>query len=1161
MSVADYIRSLLASEKLGPQVRHHRCEPAREAVYAASRLPWPAAIRRTLDERGLSGLYSHQALATDHIRAGRSVVVATPTASGKSLIYNLPVLERHLHDSEARALYLFPLKALAQDQLAGLQRLVSGWPGEARPTAALYDGDTSDHFRRKIRRDPPTVLISNPEMLHLALLPHHEQWAPFLAGLSHIVVDEAHTYRGVFGAHMAGVFRRLNRLAAHYGAAPSYVFCTATVGNPGELAAALSGLDLMPGRRPPVVVDQSGAPQGARHYVFLDPEQSPATAAIDLLRAALARKLRTIVYCRSRRMTELVSLWAGSLTGPWAGRISAYRAGFLPEERRQIEARMASGELLAVVSTSALELGIDIGGLDVCILVGYPGTIMSTLQRGGRVGRAQQESAVVLVAGEDALDQYFMNHPEDFFSRPAEKAVVNPWNEVILARHLECAAAELPLSARDPWLAPAPAQEALRALAAQGRLLLSADGSRWLAARKRPQRLVDLRGTGQSFVIEDSEGAVIGSVDGFRAWRETHAGAVYLHRGRSYVIEEMDPAAGRVRARQAKTDWFTRVRGHKSTDILEEYERRPLGRGVVCRGRLRIIDTITGYEKRSTRDNRLLTIVPLDAPPQVFETEGLWYVIPESCRQRLEEDFVHFMGAIHACEHTAIGMLPLLVMADRNDFGGISIPLHPQTGLACVFIYDGLPGGAGLTRQAFGQARELLEVCAAVIAACPCEDGCPSCVHSPKCGSGNRPISKAGALRLIRDLLAPGGEAEGEALCASLRISPPPELLPPQPEQTPAAPVPQSAPDLAAIMAAWAGQTPAVRAAAAPASTATAPVVQAPAAPAPAAAIPTRVLQTPNVQAPTAPPRAVPAPAAPGPTLQTPAAPLSALQVAVLPAAAERAAGQPDPDQPAAHVAGTTAGRYGDEAVHAVALPGAAAPGAAVPGSRSSCPAPAAPAHTVPPDGKDSPCGADRSCQPGQPGQTAPAPGVGATGRPPEHYLVFDVETRRSAAEVGGWHKAGSMGVSIAVAYDSRAGDFFSYTQEALPELFARMRAARLVVGFNSFRFDYAVLAPFAPFDLRALPGLDLLRRVQDSLKYRVSLDNLGQATLGEPKSADGLQALRWWREGRLDDIAAYCRKDVDLTRRLYLFGLEHGWLLFTNKAGQRVRVPVDLRH
>ena len=1136
MGVAEYVRALLASDTLGPQVRHHRCEPARAAVYAESRLPWPAAIRRTLEERGLSGLYSHQALATDHIRAGHSVVVATPTASGKSLIYNLPVLERHLRDSEARALYLFPLKALAQDQLAGLQRLVSGWPEEARPTAALYDGD---HFRRKIRRDPPTVLISNPEMLHLALLPHHEQWAPFLAGLSHIVVDEAHTYRGVFGAHMAGVFRRLNRLAAHYGAAPSYVFCTATVGNPGELAASLSGLDLLPGRRPPVVVDQSGAPQGARHYVFLDPDQSPATAAIDLLRAALARKLRTIVYCRSRRMTELVSLWAGSLSGPWAGRISAYRAGFLPEERRQIEARMASGELLAVVSTSALELGIDIGGLDVCILVGYPGTIMSTLQRGGRVGRAQQESAVVLVAGEDALDQYFMSHPEDFFSRPAEKAVVNPWNEVILARHLECAAAELPLSARDPWLAPAPAQEALRDLAARGRLLLSADGSQWLAARKRPQRLVDLRGTGRSFVIEDSEGTVIGSVDGFRAWRETHAGAVYLHRGRSYVIEEMDPAAGRVRARQAKVDWFTRVRGHKSTDILEELERRPLGRGVVCRGRLRIIDTITGYEKRSTRDNRLLTIVPLEAPPQIFETEGLWYVIPESCRRRLEEDFVHFMGSIHACEHTAIGMLPLLVMADRNDFGGISIPLHPQTGLACVFIYDGLPGGAGLTRQAFGHARELLEVCAAVIEACPCEDGCPSCVHSPKCGSGNRPISKAGALRLIRDLLAPGADAEGEALCADLRISPPPELLPPRSVDEPAAPVPPPVPDMAAIMAAWAGQSSAA----------------APAVPAGQAGQGPRTAIAGAGKGEAAPPGDMPPQDGPieggggeacadgGSPQDGPSAAAGKLlgKRATCPAAAAgmagyRAvggAGHPDDQGASPRPVSPAAGRKTGGATAAAARPAA---------QRPEPTAPAASAATA---------GSTR---------VRPGPGVGALGRPPEQYLVFDVETRRSAAEVGGWNRADRMGVSIAVAYDSRADDFFTYTQEALPELFARMRAAQLVVGFNSFRFDYAVLSAFAPFDLRALPGLDLLRRVQDSLKYRVSLDNLGQATLGEPKSADGLQALRWWQEGRLDDIAAYCRKDVDLTRRLYLFGLEHGWLLFTNKAGQRVRVPVDFR-
>ncbi|MEE0816525.1 MAG: DEAD/DEAH box helicase [Desulfovibrio fairfieldensis] len=1029
--VGEYIAALLASAKMGGQVTHHRLLPGAEPVFAPSRLPWPRAIGNLLEERGVR-LYSHQALATDHIRAGHSVVVATPTASGKSLIYNLPVLERHLHDPDARALYLFPLKALAQDQLAAFTALTATWPEAARPTVALYDGDTSDHFRRKIRRDPPTVLVSNPEMLHLGILPHHEQWAAFLAGLTHVVVDEAHTYRGVFGAHMAQVFRRLNRLAGRYGARPTYVLCTATVGNPGELASGLIGAGDSapvvveePGAmaetpRPadaPVVIDTSGAPQGPRHFVFLNPEQSPATAAIDLLKAALARNLRTIVYCRSRRMTELVSLWAGSQSGPYKERISAYRAGFLPEERRSIEARMASGELLAVVSTSALELGIDIGGLDVCILVGYPGTVMATLQRGGRVGRAQQESAVIVVAGEDALDQYFARNPEDFFSRPPEKAVVNPDNEVILARHLECAAAELPLSADEPWLQSAGARRAVRELRKQSLLLQSADGRQWLAAHKRPQRLVDLRGTGQSYSIEDQAGAVIGSVDGFRAWRETHPGAVYLHRGRTYVIEEVDPGRAAIRAKEANVSWFTRTRGQKSTDILEETERLAIGRCLVCRGRLRITERITGFEKRATSGNRLLTIVPLDVPPQVFETEGLWYVIPDAVRAGLEERFLHFMGSIHALEHALIGLLPLQVMADRNDFGGISIPLHPQTGLPCVFVYDGLPGGAGLTRQAFAGARELLEATRRVVGACPCEDGCPSCVHSPKCGSGNRPISKQGALALLDELLAPGGE--GDALCRELRISPVPESLDGHLDGR-----------LEANLNAGAGASPDIR--------------------------PRETPGTPFANAPR--------------------------QEKIMENSPATPASSPVPDSLTVHI---------------------------------------------------------------------PVP-------PPRHYVVFDVETRRSAAEVGGWHKAGQMGVSVTVLYDSLADDYFSYSQDELPALFERLRAAETVVGFNSLRFDYAVLTPFAPFELRALPSLDLLQRIKERLNYRISLDNLGQATLGEPKSADGLQALQWWKEGRCEEIAAYCRKDVDLTRRLYLFGLREGYLLFTNKAGQRVRVPVD---
>lgn len=1006
--VGRYIDDLLACPRLGPQICHHQVLPEAPALFAENRRPWPGAIGKLLAERGIS-LYSHQALATDHIRAGHSVVAATPTASGKSLIYNLPVLERHLLDPEARALYLFPLKALAQDQLQSFNALCASWPEEARPTAALYDGDTSDHMRRKIRRDPPTTLITNPEMLNLAILPNHGQWAPFLAGLAHIVVDEAHIYRGVFGSHICGLFRRLNRICARYGANPGYVFCTATLGNPGELCANLIGANPANVH----VIDKSGAPQGPRHFLFLNPDLAPATAAIDLLKRALAQNLRTIVYCKSRRMTELVSLWAGAESGPWKDRISAYRAGFLAEERRNIEARMASGDLLAVVSTSALELGIDIGGLDLCILVGYPGSVTQTMQRGGRVGRGKQESAVVLVAGEDALDQYFARHPEDFFSRPPEKAVVNPDNEVILGRHLECAAAEMPLALDEPWLERPATRKALADLRARGLVLPTSDGLEYLAARKKPQRGLDLRGAGQSFGIEDESGAVIGMVDGLRAFRETHEGAVYLHRGKSYVVEELDPSRRRILVKPAKTSFFTRARSQKSTDILEEFGRRPVGRSLCGLGRLRITERISGYEKRANSGNRLLTIVPLNSPPQVFETEGLWFVIPEKARARLEEEFIHFMGSIHALEHAMIGALPLMVMADRNDFGGISIPLHPQIGQAAIFIYDGLPGGAGLSRAAFPDALDLLRTTRKMIADCPCEDGCPSCVHSPKCGSGNRPISKQGALALLDELLAEGND--GEELAEKLVITPAPDRLAPLPAAGPIAP--------------------------------------------------------------------------------------------------DMAIGRQVAENPTAATSGILS----------------------VVNSVQACPPPLA--HYV-------------------------------SIAPPERFVVFDVETRLSASEVGGWGKADKMGVSIAVAYDSADDAFHAYQQDELDGLFERMCAANLVVGFNCLRFDYAVLWPFAANypkmanrkNLRFLPSLDLLERIHRSLGCRVSLDNLGRATLDAPKSANGLQALAWWKEGRLDEIEKYCRKDVELTRDLYLRGLKDGFLLFTNKAGQKARVPVDFR-
>ena len=475
----------------------------------------------------------------------------------------------------------------------------------------------------------------------------------------------------------------------------------------------------------------------------------------------------------------------------------------------------------------------------------------------------------------------------------------------------------------------------------------------------------------------DAEGKPIGSVDGHQAYKETHPGAVYLHRGKTYVVKSLDMAERVVRCEvpQQRVNWHTRVRSHKETAIIEVKGSGSAFGAPVAFGRLRVTETITGYEQRSVADNRLICVVPLDLPPLVFETEGLWFCVPDGPRRATEDSLMHFMGSIHALEHASIGLMPLMVMADRNDFGGISTPMHAQLGMPAVFVYDGLPGGAGLCRSAFPRLAELFAAVRDLLLRCPCELGCPSCVHSPKCGSGNRPIDKAGALFLLERIMAapaPGGDMAVSGLESE------------QPKEK-------------TVMAAD------------------------------------------------------------------------------------------------------------------IELGGPAA------GSIERIVAPL-----------------------------------------PERFMVLDVETRRSAADVGGWHKAGQMGVSVTVLYDSLADDYFSYSQDELPALFERLRAAETVVGFNSLRFDYAVLTPFAPFELRALPSLDLLQRIKERLNYRISLDNLGQATLGEPKSADGLQALQWWKEGRCEEIAAYCRKDVDLTRRLYLFGLREGYLLFTNKAAQRVRVPVD---
>ncbi len=1011
-TIQAYIDALKDSPRLGPQIVHHRILPGAEACYADPARPWPKALAAAVRALGVDRLYAHQTQAMDLAREGSHVVIATPTASGKTLVYNLPVIEAVLANPEARALYLFPLKALAQDQWRAFGELAGLLPAPG-PRAALYDGDTKPSDREKVRKTLPNVLMTNPEMVHLSLLAHHGTWAKFFAGLSYVVVDEVHTYRGVMGAHMAQVFRRLLRICRYYGSEPTFIFSSATVGNPAELCAELTGL-------PVTAVTESGAARARRHVLFLNPEESPSGAAIQLLQAGLEQGLRTIVYTQSRKMTELIALWAAERSGKFKGRISAYRAGFLPAERREIEARMTSGELLAVISTSALELGIDIGGLDLCILVGYPGTIMQTWQRGGRVGRAQRDSVLALVAQEDALDQYFMRNPDDFFSRPPEDAVVNPHNPVILERHLVCAAAELPLR-----LGPGPELEDFLAapavlslaqdMADRGLLLRSADGWELHAAAKRPHQDVDLRGAGRTMTIEDTTtGKVIGLIDGLRAHTETHPGAVYLHRGKTYLITELDFSTATVRAAPARVGYYTRTRGEKSTEILDIQGQADLGGTRVAFGRLRVTDQVTGYEKRQVRGGALLTLVPLDLPPLIFETEGLWFEIPKPLMRATEEAQLHFMGGIHALEHAAIGILPLLVLADRNDLGGISTPFHPQVDGPAVFIYDGLPGGAGLARQAFRHAGDLLRSTLAVVAGCPCELGCPSCVHSPKCGSGNRPMDKAAARLMLEGMVRGMGEEQDQG---------------------------RGNPFLG---------------------------------------------------------KGVPSPLDPSPSPKTFGYGWGERQAKV----AKDGGGE-------------------KKAKAEVLLPGIR--------------------ETVEVFGVVEEMMLPMEMRPG-----------------PLRFGVLDIETRRSALEVGGWNRADRMGVSVAVLYDSGKDEFFSYEEERVPELAERLLEFDLVVGFNISRFDYAVLAGVHRFEYRKLPTLDLLTHIYGRLGYRLKLDNIAEATLDAGKTADGLQALAWWKEGRMDLIDEYCRADVAITRDVYLFGRANKHVLFTNKAGQKVKLPVD---
>lgn len=767
------IAGIPADETPVRHVEHQTARPARTAGWPK----WaPPRLVDALRDRGARELWMHQVEGAEAVWAGENVVVATGTASGKSLVYQLPVLSKLLDDNRATALYLAPTKALGADQLRTIDEL-----GLREVRAASYDGDTPQVERDWVRAHGRWI-FTNPDMLHYGVLPGHSRWARFFRRLSHIVVDECHTYRGVFGSHVALLLRRLRRVAQHYGADPVFVLASATVSDPASLAARLTGVSCR-------AVTDDGSPRGARTIAFWEPplldeiigengapvRRAAGTEAARIMTELVIEDARTLAFIRSRRGVELAALSAqralSDVDESLAQKVAAYRGGYLPEDRRELERCLLSGELRAVATTNALELGVDISGLDAVVVAGYPGTLASFWQQAGRAGRDGEGALVVFVARDDPLDTYLVHHPPAMLDRPVEATVLDPTNPYVLEPHLACAAAELPLDEGSFGVFGGdPARRAVEALTAGGVLRKRPHGWFW-TSRERPHRNVELRGAGGHpiAVVEGESGRMLGTVDPDSACGTVHPGAVYLHRGESFVVDELDLETRIALVHQESPDWTTSPRNVVDISVLRTIERHDTGRGVaVCLGEVEVTSQVVGY-LRKRPSGEVLDQVPLDLPAQTLLTRAVWYTVGDellmgSAPGGAGLDPALVPGALHAAEHAAIGLLPLFATCDRWDIGGVSTALHADTGEATVFVHDGHPGGAGFADRGYAALVPWLAATREAIASCDCPAGCPSCVQSPKCGNGNEPLDKAGAVAVLDAVsTALGRSAAGSA--------------------------------------------------------------------------------------------------------------------------------------------------------------------------------------------------------------------------------------------------------------------------------------------------------------------------------------------------------------------------------------------------------------
>ncbi len=740
-------------------VRAIRHEPAVEGEFRDLPETVHPALKQALERRGIRKLYSHQAEAFEAIRAGRNVVIVTPTASGKTLCYNLPVLDLMLRDPGARAMYLFPTKALSEDQLHELQSAVDETGSEVR--AFTYDGDTPQDARKAIRQRA-NIVLTNPDMLHAGILPHHTRWTKLFENLRYVVIDELHYYRGVYGSHLANLLRRLARITEFYGSKPRFICCSATIANPGELARQLTG-------EPFETLDRNGAPRGEKYFIFYNPpvvnrqlgiRRSYINETRRMAMEFIDRGLQTLVFANNRLATEVLVTYLKDACerGPLpADTVRGYRGGYLPRERREIERRLRDGQIRAVVATNALELGIDIGSLDAVVMAGYPGTIASTWQRAGRAGRRQSTSAAVMVASSAPLDQYIVEHPDYFFGRSPEHAYINPENLEILLAHLKCAAFELPIRDGEKF-GPHETGEMCRFLQEAGFLHHSAGAWHW-TSETYPADATSLRAvTSDNFVVVDTTGEpqVIAEVSFTAALTTLHEKAIYLHEARQYHVERFDYAERKAYVKRVECDYYTDAIDYTQVKVLEEFERDAVGAAFKAHGDVRVNRQIVGFKKIKFYTNENVGAGNLAMPEQEMHTTAFWLHFPAAFLARFADlTPTEKQNGIAGLGNALRTVAALLLMCDPRDLG-ISLSEQVGSGLESfepnLYLFDNYPGGIGQSGPLYRMAVRLLVQTAELLAGCPCEEGCPSCV-GPAGEIGER--GKEAAARILQEMMGP----------------------------------------------------------------------------------------------------------------------------------------------------------------------------------------------------------------------------------------------------------------------------------------------------------------------------------------------------------------------------------------------------------------------